>query len=402
MELSSQAPTLVGTNGPLAAARRVTAGVFAAQGAAIAAVYTTVPSVQQHLGLSSTVTTAVMFGVALAAGAGSFAGLAAVRALGVIATMRCALLLGAVAMLIIGWAPDPMTAVCAYLLFGVVIGGIDVSVNTRAAAIERAYGGSVFVSFYAFWSVGGIAAALLTSGLVRLGWPTVHVLTLQAGLVLVLAATIRSHAVAGPPTAGAADAEAGPLRRGAWTRLLPLGLVLLIVFVIDSTVSAWSTVYLHQTLAASLATAPLAYAAYQTGTVTGRIGADHLIRRAGPIAVVRLAALLTAGALIALAAVPSWPFAIPAAGLTGLGVAVLAPLCLASAGRLQPDSTEAVLARLNLFNYAGLVGGSVASGILGSSGHFRLAYAIPALLALVPLLVVRAFAYPLQGRGRAS
>jgi hypothetical protein len=40
--------------------------------------------------------------------------------------------------------------------------------------------------------------------------------------------------------------------------------------------------------------------------------------------------------------------------------------------------------------------------MLGSSGHFRLAYAIPALLALVPLLVVRAFAHPAQGRGRAS
>jgi MFS family permease len=207
-----------------------------------------------------------------------------------------------------------------------------------------------------------------------------------------LATAIRAH---GLPEAAAGQAVADPavtsVGGGLWARLVPFGIVLLFAYVVDSSVSTWSTVYLHQTLAASLAVAPLAYAAYQAGTVAGRAGADRLVRRIGPAAVVRSAAVLTAGALTVLACAPEWPIAASAAGLTGLGVSALAPLCLASAGRLRPDAAEAVLARLNLFNYAGLIAGSAVSGVLGSAGDFRLAYAVPALPVLLLLITARYF-----------
>lgn len=291
-------------------ARRVAAAVYAAQGAAVAAVFTTIPAVQQRLGLSSLLTTAVMVGVSLAAGAGSFAGLAAIRRLGPVTVMRGALLAAATALLSIGWAPDQVTAITAYLLFGVALGAIDVSMNTRAAAIERAYGRSIFSSFYAAWSTGGVVAALLTAGMARMGWDTAQSLTVQAAVVIAIAATIRHHTLPSPATPDAAatpDVTAVPLGHALWRRIVPLGVVLLVAYIVDSTVSAWSTVYLHQTLAASLPTAPLAYAAYQAGTITGRACADHLIRRVGPRQVVRAAAALTALAMAALAAAPSWP-----------------------------------------------------------------------------------------------
>lgn len=158
-----------------------------------------------------------------------------------------------------------------------------------------------------------------------------------------------------------------------------------------STVSAWSAVYLRQTLAASLAVAPLAYAAYQAGTVIGRVATDRLVQRFGGVAVVRTAALLVAGALAGMATAPSWPFAVLAAGVVGLGASVLAPLCLASAAWLRPAASAAVLARLNLFNYAGVITGGAVSGLLGSTGRFRLAYAAPAALAVLVLAAARHF-----------
>lgn len=318
--------------GPLAGARRVTATAFAAQGAAVAAVFTTVPGIQQHLGLSSLMTTVLMVTVALAAGAGSFAGLAAIRRVGAVAAMRWAAVATAAALLLIGWAPGQASVTVAYLLFGTALGGIDVSVNTRASAVERAYGRSIFSSFYALWSVGGVASALLTAGMARLGSPPEQTLTAQAALVLALALTIRSHPIADPTAAGTpSESAAVPLGRRMWAKLVPFGLVLLVAYVIDSTVSAWSTVYLHQVLAASLPTAPLAYAAYQAGTITGRACADHLIRRAGPAAVVRAAALVAATALAALAAAPSWPYAI--AGAPGGSLAGSTACCPTSTSK---------------------------------------------------------------------
>jgi MFS family permease len=118
------------------------------------------------------------------------------------------------------------------------------------------------------------------------------------------------------------------------------------------------------------------------------------VPRFGAGAVVRTAALLVAAALAGMAAAPSWPFAVLAAGVVGLGASVLAPLCLASAARLRPGASEAVLARLNLFNYAGVVTGGAVSGLLGSTGEFRLAYAAPAVLAVLVLAGARHFTQP--------
>ena len=399
-DLRTQASRRSGSKGPHRGARRVAATVFAAQGASVAAVSTTVPAVKEHLGLSATATTALIVAVALSAGAGSFAGSAAIRRSGPVAAMRGAVLTSAIALLLIGWAPEQATVTAGYLLFGLALGGIDVSANTRATAVEHHYGRSIFASFYAAWSAGGVAAALLTAGTARLGWPPAATLTAQAALVLLLALTLRAHTLPAAPPDPATATQAPPidLGRGLWIRLAPFGVVLLVAYVVDSTVSAWSTVYLHQTLAAALSAAPLAYAAYQVGTVTGRSCADHLVRRAGPAAVIRIATLLTAAALAGMAAAPDWPYAVLAAGCVGLGVSALAPLCLASAGRLRPEAAEAVLARLNVFNYLGVITGGAASGILGSAGHFRLAYAVPAALVLVLLLTARSFA-PAQGVG---
>ena len=402
--MSVSAPDRAETRRPASksGARRVATLAFAAQGVSVAAVYTTVPAVTEHLKLAPLLTTSLMVTVALMAGAGSFLGLAAVRVAGPVATMRGALLTGVAALTLIGAASGKATAVCGYVLFGIAVGALDVGINTRAAAIERAYGRSIFGSFYTAWSLGGVVAALLTAAAARLEWPVAGGLSVQAGILLVVAVCLRTHPLpsSGPSSARlSAPSSEEPLEPPAlgrllWFRLLPFGLVLLVVYVVDSTVSAWSAVYLRQTLAASLTVAPMAYAAYQGGTVVGRAATDRLVQRCGAVAVVRTAALLVAGALAGMAAAPGWPFAVLAAGVVGLGASVLVPLCLASAARLRPAAAETVLARLNLFNYAGVVTGGAASGLLGSTGEFRLAYAAPAALTVLVLAGARHFTGP--------
>lgn len=391
--MTSNAPVGARAGHPVSrtGARRGATLAFAAQGVSVAAVYTTVPAVTEHLRLAPLLTTALLVAVALTAGGGSFVGLAAIRRAGPVTTMRGAVLTAAVALVLIGSAPDETTVICAYILFGLAVGALDVGANTRAAAIERSYGRSVFGSFYTAWSVGGVVAALLTAGVARLEWPVGVGLSVQAGIVSLLAVCIRTHALPASCAGPSDTAAQPPLGRRLWIRLIPFGLVLLVVYVVDSTVSAWSAVYLRQTLAASLTVAPLAYAAYQAGTVAGRATTDRLVQRFGAVAVVRTAALLVASALAGMAAAPSWPYAVLAAGAVGLGASVLAPLCLASAARLRPAASEAVLARLNLFNYVGVITGGAASGLLGSTGQFRLAYAIPAVLAALLLVAARHF-----------
>lgn len=374
-------------------ARWTTTTVFAAQGAAVAAAFTTVPAVAEKLRLEPLLVTATLVGVALMAGAGSFAGLGAIRIAGAVTTMRGALVTVSAALALIGWAPGQVAVVGAYALFGLAVGALDVSINSQAAEVERTHGRSVFGSFYAAWSCAGVAAALLTAGATSLHWPITVILTAQAGLVLLVAVGIRGHRLPAPPTPVAAAVPSLPGSR-IWIQLAPFGLVLTIVYVVDSTISAWSAVYLRQTLTASLTVAPMAYAAYQVGTVSGRAIADRCLHLMGPAAMIRTAAGLSATGLAGMAVAPSWSFAVVSSGLVGLGSAALAPLCLASASRLDHASPAEVLARLNLFNYFGVIAGGAASGLLGSTGHFRVAFAAPAVLVVLLLVSTRHFSRP--------
>jgi hypothetical protein len=375
-------------------ARGLTSGVFGVQGFAVAGLYTTLPAASSRFDISTAGVTAILVGVMLCAGAGSFVGLALIGRHGLQAAMRIAVASMAVALIAVAAAPGTAVAVAGYLAFGLAIGCVDVSENTSAAIVERLYGRSVFASFFAFFSGAGVAGALLTSGATHLGWSVGQILALQGGLVLAYVPLMRGarEVLTASP---AAIAEESPIHdRGLWKALLPFGVVMLVLYVVDSTTSAWTTVFLHRDLDAALSIAPLGFAAYQAGTLAGRACADRFVRRHGPVRVIRWFSGLVAVGLFGISASPHWATAVAGAAVVGIGASVLVPLSLAAGGRLRPGGAEAVLARLNIFNYAGVLSGSALGGALGSGGHFRLAYAAPAAVVLMIPFLGRAFEPP--------
>lgn len=382
-------------DGRISAALRACSAAFLFQGIAIASVFTTVPTVQAHFDLSTNLTNLILLSVIICAGVGSFGGAFAVGQVGSRATLRACFVLFAAGLLMVGWAPSVGPAWVGYLVFGLAIGAVDVTLNARGTAVEVAIGRSVFASFYAYWSAGGIISALVTSGLTSLGSPLSVVMSVQAGLLLVMLAVRQTEPPTSDPTPGQVTVSAvelpDGLPRGTWRALLPLCLALLVIYYVDTAVTAWSGIYLRDALASPLAAAPLAYAAYQGGMLLGRSYADGPIRRFGPETVARATAIFTALSLLGLAIAPTWWIAIAAAGLAGLGVAALVPLSLAAAGRLVPDSVEAVLARLVAFNYGGILLGSAVVGSLGGAEHFRLAYLSAAVAILLPLAIANHF-----------
>ena len=85
------------------------------------------------------------------------------------------------------------------------------------------------------------------------------------------------------PPRPSAPARKAPLpRAGIWL----FGFVILAAFTLDSGVSTWSTVYLHDDLLAAAAIAPLGYAAYQGAVLVTRLVTDRATRRWGRLRVV--------------------------------------------------------------------------------------------------------------------
>ncbi|OZB50659.1 MAG: hypothetical protein B7X40_01495 [Cellulomonas sp. 14-74-6] len=410
---------------PVAArrARIAISAAFAAQGLSYALTLNSLPVLERRHGVGTGQVTVVILGVSLVAASGTvLADRLAASASGSRGGLVAGLSVLAAALVGVAAAPSFAVLVGAFLLYGLGLGLVDASVNMQAVAVQHRYGRSLLAGFHGAWSFGGIAGALLVAALAP-RWPADPVVAvILLGTPAAVAAAVlvqRTGWWSGGPAAvaaGAAAAEgteaapmaadgaesptAGPGSRAVvpWRPVLMLGLVVVAFYIVDSAVSAWSALFLAQDVGAPTHVQPLGYAAYLGTTLLSRVVGDLGVRRIGRAAVVRVGAVLgTVGLLVVMLTHDAW-LVVAGFGLVGLGLGVVPPLSFSAAGDVAPGHADAVVARLNYFNYVGVVLGGVAVGAVGSVLTLRAGFVVPAALVLAVVLVARVLGTP-GGRG---
>ncbi|MDM7830474.1 MFS transporter [Cellulomonas edaphi] len=379
---------------PDARARVATSGAFAAQGFGLMLLLTNLGSVQDRYGVDDDTISYAILGVLLAAALGTgIADRIARSSGGSRVALAAGLALIGVFIPLIAVAPSFVTAVAAFALYGVALGMVDAASNMQAVAVQRAYGRPLLSSFYAAWSVGGIAAALLSAlDGDRLAVEPVTLLFLAAIPVAFVAAFLvlrhgrRSHDVA------PVSAEDKPGKHVPWAAVGVLAIAVVAYFAIDNGTQSWSTTYLEKTLDASSSVAPLGAAAYLATTLASRLVGDAWVRRWGRVRVVRTASLIGAAGFVLVVAAPAPFVAILGFAVAGAGLGLVAPLCFATVGVLAPDHADAVVARLNVFNYVGTLLGAVLLPLIGTATSYRVAFALPLVLALLVAVIAGGFA----------
>lgn len=115
---------------------------------------------------------------------------------------------------------------------------------------------------------------------------------------------------------------------------------------------------------------------------------------------VRLAAATGTVGLLLVVIAPGPTVAIAGFAVLGLGLAVVAPLTFSAVGVLAGGGTpaqrraraDALVARLNPFNYLGFVLGGVLTGLVSSAGSLRWGYLVPLVLTAALVMLAPAFA----------
>ncbi len=381
---------------PLQAARTANSVAFALQGFFLAVILTELPQQRDRLGLTDTVIlVAVVMISGLAAGGSLLAERIALRWSSRVA-LRTGLVLIAVTGLGVAAAPNIAVDLIALACYGVAVGMVDASTNMQAVFIQHGYGRFVLSSFYAAWSAGSILGALFVSGCEKAGITLPYAVAIAAAVVAIATAVFgprllgREQAEADSATPERADGPGAPA--AALRAYLALGIAMALVFAIDLAVGNWSALYLTDDLLSSSATAALALAAYQGASLVTRLTGDRWVRRFGARAVVRVAATIGVAGLALVIAAPEPAMALAGFLVAGLGLPVIAPLCFSEAGRLTGGSgLDAVIARLNLFNYAGtLIGGGVV-GAVAAVSSLRIGFVIPLLFAAALIATARFF-----------
>jgi len=313
------------------------------------------------------------------------------------------------------WSAQTLPEVTgAVLAFGITGGVLLVGLNAQGVRLERGYGRPLMASFYASFSLGGLAGALLGGLLAwrRAGLPSVRD-SIAAGCVT--AAILAGHrlmpesAQVRPepaqvcpdpgqvcpdpgqvcpdpgqvcPDPGQPRGAAGGPPPGAGRWLLALGLLALCCVIAEGAVGSWSGVYLRDVLATPGWFAAAGFAGFSLAMAAGRLAGDRLAARFGPAGLVRRGGLLTVAGLVgALSTHQAW-LAVAGFAACGGGLSCTMPQLFSAAGRADPVHPGRAVARVGTLGYLGLVGGPVLIGGSASLAGLTAALYIPAGLAL--------------------
>lgn len=375
----------------LTAARVSTAVAFGLQGFMLAVLLTQLPQFKDDLGFSDSLVVGAVVGVSIVAGIGSVVAEQLAKATSSRTTLRVGLFVIAIAAVVIAVAASTGMFLAAFAFYGIGLGMVDAAANMQAVSIQHAYGRVILSSFHAAWSVGAIVGALFVSVCSGLNLSVTVCVLIAAAVVALGCATIGPRLLH-TGHQRASDESTAPLSVPLWP-FLALGVAMVLFYAIDFGIGNWSALYLKEVLLSDAGTAALAMAAYQITALISRLTGDYWVRRFGEIAVVRVGAVISVVGLLIVVLAQAPAVAIGGFFVVGLGAPVVAPLCFSAAGRLAPPGrTDAVIARINLFNYAGtVIGGAVIGGIAWAS-DLRIGFVAPLLFAVALFLLAPAFA----------
>ncbi|MGW6057353.1 MFS transporter [Streptomyces sp. NPDC055189] len=342
-----------------------------------------IPAVEDRAGISH----AVLGWLLLLLGAGAFAGMQLVGPLtdrfGARTVVPISAALCSAAVILPGLATSALALGAALLVLGFGNGCLDVSMNAHAVQVERGYARPVMSAFHATFSIGGVLAALV--GARTLSWETSPAATLGAVTLFGLAVAVlcapallrrESDPADQAATTQAATTRAASRRRTP-RRIWILAALALMLMLCEGVANDWSVLHLRDTLDAPAATAALAYGAFATAMTVGRLLADRVAARHGPVAVLRHGASVAAAGMTVAALSPWIPLALLGWTVFGIGLSGCIPQLFSAAGHADQDAAGANVSRVAGLGYLGMLAGPAVIGPLTHVVPLNLTFFLP-------------------------
>ncbi|WP_055556940.1 MFS transporter [Streptomyces sp. NBRC 110028] len=282
-----------------------------------------------------------------------------------------------------GLATNAWTLGAALLALGVGNGCLDVSMNAHAVQVERGYGRPVMSAFHATFSLGGVLASLVGARTLGWGWSPATTLTVAAALGLTVAAVAARALLGRPATAPDPDAPAAKSRRGTPRRIWALATLALMIMLCEGVANDWSVLHLRNVLDAPAATAALAFGAFATAMTAGRLLADRVAARLGPVAILRYGASAAALGMTVAALSPWGPLALLGWTVFGAGLSGCVPQLFSAAGHTDQSTAGANVSRVAGLGYLGMLAGPAVIGPLTHLVPLNLTFFLPVAFCVV-------------------
>lgn len=268
-------------------------------------------------------------------------------------------------------------AVPIVLIFGAVMGCIDVVVNIVAVLVEKGIGRRIMSGMHAFWSLGGfVGAGLYGVWVGLLGLTPFQSTAIAAGLILLLTAVFGRHLI---PYGGGGGALLA-LPRGI---IVFVGMTAFIAFLSEGAVMDWGGVYLTTVRGMDLALAGTGYSVFSAAMLTMRFLGDRVVQRIGALPVAVGGALLAFGGILLVMFAPADVLLYVGFFAIGIGSANIVPVFFSLMGRQDVMPVSAAVSAVSTMGYLGILAGPAAIGFVSSLTTLQTAFAMLAALSIL-------------------
>ena len=268
-------------------------------------------------------------------------------------------------------------AVPIVLIFGAVMGCIDVVVNIVAVLVEKGIGRRIMSGMHAFWSLGGfVGAGLYGVWVGLLGLTPFQSTAIAAGLILLLTAVYGRHLI---PYGGGGGALLA-LPRGL---IVFVGMTAFIAFLSEGAVMDWGGVYLTTVRGMDLALAGTGYSVFSAAMLTMRFLGDRVVQRIGALLVAVGGALLAFGGILLVMFAPVDALLYAGFFAIGIGSANIVPVFFSLMGRQNVMPVSAAVSAVSTMGYLGILAGPAAIGFVSSLTTLQTAFAMLAALSIL-------------------
>ena len=268
-------------------------------------------------------------------------------------------------------------AVPIVLIFGAVMGCIDVVVNIVAVLVEKGIGRRIMSGMHAFWSLGGfVGAGLYGVWVGLLGLTPFQSTAIAAGLILLLTAVFGRHLI---PYGGGGGALLA-LPRGI---IVFVGMTAFIAFLSEGAVMDWGGVYLTTVRGMDLALAGTGYSVFSAAMLTMRFLGDRVVQRIGALLVAVGGALLAFGGILLVMFAPVDALLYVGFFAIGIGSANIVPVFFSLMGRQNVMPVSAAVSAVSTMGYLGILAGPAAIGFVSSLTTLQTAFAMLAALSIL-------------------
>lgn len=285
----------------------------------------------------------------------------------------------------------PLLFSAAMALVGLASGLLDVVMNARVSELEAKHGRPLMNANHAMFSVAYAIGALVVGATREAGVPPVFVFAGIGIFCMLMVPFMRMDVTYVAPEEG----YVGPYP--LWPIAL-CGAIVLVAFMSEATVEAWSALHVERTLGGGAAEGALGPAMLGFTMAIGRFSGQIVAERLREVSVVVIASVISATGAVIAAVAPTPPVAYLGFGILGLGVSVIGPMGLALIGKLVPPHlrTEAI-SRTAVIGFSGFFFAPMLMGLMSEAFGLRVAFAGVAVLLLVAVpLALTAARLPLQ------